>query len=70
MPDNQTVPSLAAVIRDHDTLRAVVRVGLTPVVWAAGWMVAAPVAPTVTLAAGILLLGAGLSWRKRQRRKH
>jgi glucose/arabinose dehydrogenase len=53
-------PPLARLIASHDTLRAVVRSGLRPVVWWAGLVVSSPGLAWSALVLGTGALGAGL----------
>jgi hypothetical protein len=62
-------PALADAIRDRAMLRAVVRVGLTPLVWSAQGVLAGPGTAILLLGGLILLSGAGVGWRVSRRRR-
>ena len=56
-------PSLAATIRDRAALRAIVRFGLTPVVWSVWVVMHGTGAHALLLLGFVLLAGVGVSWR-------
>jgi hypothetical protein len=60
-------PALADAIRDRAALRALVRLGLTPVVWSVGTVMYGT-GTHMLLLGFILLAGAGVGWRVSRRR--
>ena len=61
-------PALADAIRDRAVLRAVVRVGLMPMVWSAQGLLAGPGTAVLLLGGLVLLSGVGIGWRVSHRR--
>jgi hypothetical protein len=60
-------PALADAIRDRAVLRAVVRVGLMPLVWSAQGVLAGPGTAILLLGGLVLLSGVGVGWRVSRR---
>lgn len=62
-------PSLATLIRKHEGLGVVARVGLTPVVWTVSVWLHGTVIQQVLLVMGVVLCGTGLGWGVYRRRR-